>query len=363
MNISPIIILNAVVTSSTQKGAIRKAGTTILKAGNTASTAGLKMTNVFSQDEAIIHGTPKTLISRANDIPRSVAKQINATARARQKKVDAFKAELLGDLLVTEYNPSNTIYAIKGRAKSVDSIIEKANTRKWYTKEEILNEMTDLNGAKTILRDGSRPEAHKVLDRYLKAMEEGKIELVEIENKRPIAAKGKKGYEASKYDYEAPELLEDMVKKANAIQKHKVKFKPIDYTDANYTATHFLFRFPGENWVFEEQLVGYDVAVYKDLDDIIWKILNNKNVNKKYKPIIDIIEPLNEIGNSELKNQFNKYRGNVFLFQREKAPHITKHKTERFLPIKDEIDNEVIREKLDMNYLYELMLKCEKRTR
>lgn len=313
-------------------------------------------------DAAATHGTPKTLVSRTIDIQRTTAKQINAIARARQKKVDAFKHELFGDLLVTEYSPSNIIYEIKGRAKSTDSIIEKANTRKWYTKDEILRKMTDLNGTKTVLRDGSRPQANRVLDRYIKAIEDRKIELLEIENKRPIACQGMKGDEAQMRDYVSPERLQDLRDRANSIQTHKIDkehFKDIDYTDGNYSALHLLFRFPGENWVFEEQIMGYDVAVYKDLDDIIWKILNNKNVDKKYKPIIDIIKPLTEPGNARLEEQFDKYRGNVFLFQRDKAPHITKHKTEWFLPIKDEIDNDVVREKLDMNYLYELKLRCE----
>ena len=352
-----LTIAKQVESSTVAQEAIRKAGSAILK--GKAGKTGLKMANGLVQDVVEIHGTPKTLVKRVIDIPRNAIKEINKIAKERQPRIDAFKAELFGDLLVTEYNPSNTIYEIKGRAKSVDSIIEKANTRKWFTKEEILSEMTDLNGTKTVLRDGSRPEVHRILDRYLKAIEDGIVELVEVENKRPIAAKGKKGFEASKYDYESPERLENMVKRANEVQKHKVRFVPIDYTESNYPAMHFLFRFPGENWVFEEQIMGYDVAIGKDLDDLIWKILNNKNVDKKYKPIVDIISPLNQPGNAKLKKQFNKYRGNFFLFQREKAPHITQHKTERFLPIKDEIDNEFIREQLDMNYLYELKLKCE----
>ena len=86
--------------------------------------------------------------------------------------------------------------------------------------------------------------------------------------------------------------------------------------------------------------------------------MNDKNINPIYQKIIDIIAPLNEPGNAALKEQFNRYRGNVFLFQREKAPHIGKH-TEYFLPIKDEITDPIMRERLEMNHLYDLMLKCE----
>ena len=107
--------------------------------------------------------------------------------------------------------------------------------------------------------------------------------------------------------------------------------------------------------------MGKDVALYKDLDDILFKILNNKNVDKKYKPIVDRIQPLNELGNADLKSRFNQYRGNVFLFQREKAPHIGQVHNEYFLPPKDEFEGYDVAGELDMNELYRLMLECDKK--
>ena len=113
--------------SPSLRGGIRKAGKIIADAGKKSEGVGLKMAEPLLTDTAVIHGTPKTLVSRADDISRSMARQINAIAKARQTRVDAFKNELFGDLLVTEDNPSNIIYEIRGRAKSTDSIIEKAN--------------------------------------------------------------------------------------------------------------------------------------------------------------------------------------------------------------------------------------------
>ena len=327
---------------------------------------GLKMAGPLSRD-TVSFGLikEKGRGSHANDIPLATAKQIFNTGLKRQKRIDAMFDELFGDLIATDYLPYNPIKEIKGRTKGSYSIIEKVSGligkfgEKWKKKEYILENLTDLNGKKIVLRDGSRKSVNIILDRFSKAIENGTLELVEVENKRPAATHGKKHFNAEKYDYASVERLQKFVADAEKHQKHKVSYKnEPDYSEGNYPALHFLFKIPGTKYTFEVQLMGYDVSIYKDLDDIFYKILNGKNVDPKYKDIIEIIQPLNEPGNAALKEQFNRYRGNVFLFQREKAPHIGKH-TEYFLPIKDEIKDPIMREKLDMNNLYKIFLECQ----
>ena len=322
---------------------------------------GLRMQRPLTTDVVSFRESPKTLISRSSDISRGVAKDIYKITSARQWKVTEFLNNTFGDLEVTKYSPGNIIYKILDRAKTPDSLREKAMTNGMNTKDMILNKMTDLNGGKLVLRDGSREGVAIVLDRLAEAIERGQVILKEIENKRPTVAKSLRGAAATQYDYELPEKLEAICEMSNKIHpSEKVNFIHVDYTESNYPALHFLMRLPGENWLFEVQIMGYDVALYKDLDDILWKLLNNKNVDKKFKKIADIIKPLNEPGNVKLKEQFNKYRSNVFLFQRSKAPHIRKTDkyVERFLPISDEIEDGEMRELLDMNNLYSIYLDC-----
>ena len=86
--------------------------------------------------------------------------------------------------------------------------------------------------------------------------------------------------------------MEKFVEEAEAAMGKKVNFLEADYTKANYTAIHFLLRLPGQDRVFEFQLMGHNVAKFKDLDDILFKVLNNKNVDEKYQPIIDLLKPI-----------------------------------------------------------------------
>ena len=143
----------------------------------------------------------------------------------------------------------------------------------------------------------------------------------------------------------------------------KVDFLPNEITKTNYPALHLLLQLPGEDWVFEVQMIGYDVALYKELDDIIFKIFGNKKVDKKYKKLVDILKPLNEPENAKIKEQFNRYRANVFLFQKIKEPYIRKDDTfvERFLPVSNEIKDNEMREVLDMNNLYSIYRDCLKK--
>lgn len=354
MNILPLNVLNFNNHNSVQNNRFSQQN----------SQFGLKMARPLSADTVSFRATPKTLQKEAlkNLLPRNVVQDIADIAAERQPKVNRFMQKWFGDLCCTKYNPDNLIYKLGDRPKSPDSINEKAATRNWHTKAEILSNATDLNGAKIVMRDGSRGPVGKILGRFEQAIKNGEVELVEIENKRPSVTEKMKGPDALKYDYATPDELERL-KEVNE-KKHpskKVNFEPCDYTKTNYPGLHFLFKLPGEDWVFEVQIMGYDVALYKDLDDLLFKILDNKNADKKkYKPIIDIIKPLNEPGNAAIKEGFNKYRGNVFLFQREKAPHIRKNKQyiERFLPIKDEIQDGELRDLLDMNNLYELFIEC-----
>ena len=317
-------------------------------------------------------GTPKELIIgkkgdtsniavEFSDVPMDMAKKVYKAAKPEQIKIDNYIKDLFQDMLVTKYNPQNAIVEIKGRVKSDFSIREKALTRKWFTKDKILKNMTDLNGEKIILRDGKRECVHGVLERIIKEIEAGRLELVEIENKRPIITKSMEGREALKYDYTEIEVLDKMVncmKKKHP--KKRVLYKPVDYTESNYPGLHFLFKFPKAERCFEVQLMGYDVALYKDLDDIIYKILGNKKVDPKYDRIVEKIKKLNEPQNAEIKEGFNKYRSNVFYIQRRKAPHIRcdEKYTEYFLPISDEITDDYFRDILDMNNLYKEYLKC-----
>lgn len=253
---------------------------------------GLKMAQPLDKDTVSFGATEKLLKTRTNGVNKKTAKLINDEAKVIQEEIDRFIKGMFADMLVTPEKPNNIIEYISGRAKTPDSIVEKSETLGLNSKNAVFLNMTDLNGIKIVLRDGSKASTKKVLDRFQEYIEKGFIILTELENKRPADAKKLKGREASKWDYGEPIHIDHFVDNSEKAMGKKVNYLPPDYTPANYSALHFLFRLPGQKRVFELQLMGRNVAVFKDFDDKIYKIINNKNAGIDYKPLTNALKPL-----------------------------------------------------------------------
>lgn len=327
---------------------------------------GLKMSPALSKDTVSFGATAKMLKSRSQGgVSLGVAKSISKAAEPMQKKAETFLNELLGDLVATELNPNNPVFKICGRVKTPKSIVEKSATRQYNCKAEVLDFMTDLNGTKIVMRDGRKKYVEKVLSRFLAPIERGEIELIEIENKRPHTTTSMKRYAKEQYDYASIDFLEKLQhtqeekwESLGLKEKRTVRFDMSDLTEVNYSALHFLFKLPGEPRPFELMLMGKDVHDLKELDDKLFKILNNKDIDKKYKPLVDIVQPLTEPGNKEYLEKFNQYRGDAFIFQREKEPNVFAESLDApayFLPLKYNLPPVY-----DLNNLNRIMLECEK---
>ena len=165
-----------------------------------------------------------------------------------------------------------------------------------------------------------------------------------------------------------------------------VKYNFEDYTSSNYTAIHFLFRLPGENsQTFELQVIGGNVNLAKEIDDKVWKILDGKDIEKKYTSLVKRLRPLVDESffsqetpeyAQELVNNaralFDKYRSEVFLFQRRKAPrpYYKDARPEYFLPLQyrlfpPEIEQKygINNEDFDFNNLRDLIQDCEEKAK
>ncbi len=300
---------------------------------------GLRLAQPLQQDTVSFGSSPtvKKLTSKAKGIGVPMRDAITAHLKAAeiQPEINAYFKKLFAAITISKAKPQNPVEEVKGRAKGVLSIWEKAKTRGWKTLDEIFLNMTDLNGEKVVLRDGSAKGAKQALKILLGGIESGAIILEEVEVKRPLVAKKLSKFEKEKYDYISNEVLKKFVKSAEKTMEKKVDFLEPCYTDCNYSAIHFLFRFPGQRRVFELQMMGHDVSAYKSLDDLFFKVLDNKGVEEEFAPIKTLIEALKEEKNAPILEKFNKYRADSFLFQREKEPVLTEERgAEYFLPLK-----------------------------
>ena len=313
---------------------------------------GLVMPKPLTTDTVTFKATPK-IANKEWEVNRRTARIIRASMVDSYKKANNLIYNLFDDLLATPQNPQNLLVDITGRLKSEDSIIAKSGSRKWTSIEEIKDSMTDIVGLSLVLRTDNKAKNDHIIERFIPFIKSGKVELLEIENKRPIAVKGLEGKEASRYDYNTIECFENLAdiqdfcfKKGGKKEKVRRHFDD-DFTDANYCATHYLFRIPGKQPVtFELQVTGDNVKKGKKIDDILWKALSGKRSADATPEFDKLMEPFTnpeffaeepnakEIVDNAL-DKINKYRGDVFLFQRKKAsmPFSKKKTQEQFLPI------------------------------
>lgn len=354
MNISALLGLNATTVNANRQNS-----------NNIRTNFGLKMASPLACD-TVSFGATKKMLSEEDKtcgVNYQTAIQIHEEAFEMQPKVREFANKTWGKYLVTQMNQQNPILKICDRCKSPLSIKEKSETRHLDNKKIIFEKMTDLNGMKIVMRDASKPTVDKIVQELIQPIKKGEVELIEIENKRPIATKNKKGAEARKYDYASVDVLEDLAQiqndKNNSTKRNHGKTVRVDlddFTDMNYSAIHMLLKLKGEKRPFELTIMGSDVNQLKDLDDKLFKILNGKDVDDKYEPIKSLVAPLREDGNQDLLEKFNNYRADAFLFQRNKAASsfAFQDRPVHFLPLSEDLDP-----RLDLTELYNLMKECD----
>ena len=256
---------------------------------------------------------------------------VHKTILKPQKYVNGFMHDLLDDLVVSEKNPKNFILKISDREKKEVSIMEKSATNKWNSIQEVIDNMTDLNGAKIVMnKKTDKSNVDYVLDRLIPMITSGQAELIEIEVKRPKAVKNLSLKEQEQYDYASTKMLQKLVEvqegKWNSknttienIRTVKYDSKKPQYTKGNYCALHMLINLPNKTErPFELQLIGARMGEGKDLDDILFKFFDGKQVDKKYNRIINILQTLNDENNIAAKERFMQYRRDALLALRDK---------------------------------------------
>ena len=290
------------------------------------------------------HGTKKTVNNeeKKDGVNGVTAQKIRQYGLKYQPKIDKFIDEVFGDLLISKDEPDNLLVHIGGRVKSKFSIEQKSQSRGWSDFETYIQEGTDLNGKSLILRaSASKADVSIMLDRLIPYIRSKKCSIIEIENKRPAVVAGLHEKEASKYDYAYINKLMRIINIQDKVYKGKRKVKynlDNDFTDGNYSAIHMLIKLPGVN-VFELPIYGSEVSRWKHVDDVVWKHVCGKEPDPIYKPAIRTISSITDEGNEYALGEFNRYRNDGFLWQREKellASHGNKNiisKKEPFLTI------------------------------
>lgn len=305
-----------------------KKGRKALQILKQAAKAAERKVEEFAEDVGLVTVKELPAEQKIWKINKRDAEEIHSKILKPQAYIRNFIHNLYDDLLYSEKSLKNPILEIHDREKSVESIIEKSATRKWTNIQEILDNMTDLNGIKIVTRKkAGKEEMDYILDRLVPMIKTGQLELKEIEIKRPAAIKHLSAKEQAQYDYASMPMLKKLIevqegvwntKKTAKENIRKVNFGKPQYTPGNYCALHLLLDLPNKDArVFEAQFMGAYVGAGKDLDDILFKILDGKHVNKKYTRIKKLFEEL-KADTTGAKDRFMQYRKDALFALREK---------------------------------------------
>ena len=309
----------------------RGKGRKAMQAIKAALKAAEKKAEEIAEDVGLVTVKELPAEQKIWKINKGDAQFIHESILKPQTYIRNFIHNLYDDLVYSEKNTRNPIAEIHDREKSIESIIEKSATRKWTSVQEILDNMTDLNGVKIVARKkATKNEMDYILDRLVPMIKTGQLELKEIEIKRPISIKNLSAKEQEKHDYASLQMLKKLVeiqegvwntKKTSKENIRKVSFGKPQYTKGNYCALHLLLDLPTKDArVFEAQFMGAYVGAGKDLDDILFKIMDGKHVDKKYTRIKKLFEEL-KADTTGAKDRFMQYRKDALLALREKELH------------------------------------------
>lgn len=288
--------------------------------------------------------TLKNMENRSEAVTIDLAKQIRREASPVMRELHKTLNKYLGSLIADENNPNRPIArgGIKCRLKSENSLCEKSATRHLRTKDELKDELYDIIGARIVLRDASKAGVEEVMKKLTEAVINNDLKVFEIENYRPD----------EKHSYVSQKSLNALERACNKIRSDGVR-RSESSIPSGYTALHLSVYLPN-GFKGEIQLMGVDVQDVKELEDFIYKVKNNKSLDKKYKPIEDILKPLRD--NKALQRAMNAHSQEQYMAARNKEPKTVKSKhSVKFLPVPKYLPPE-----FDFNELYKLKLRCER---
>ena len=307
-------------------------------------------------------------------VSKSTAQQIRERVLKPQEQISNFMQRIFGDLKVSNIEPKNLILAIKDRAKSVISIMEKSSTREWNSIKEVLNNMTDLNGAKLVFNyKTGKEDVEKALDRLIPLIKTKQVTLHEIELQRPESIKKLSKKEQEEYDYISKAFLDKLedaqeeVINGNETDIDKIQLiaRPLPrYTKGNYCALHLILQTSEKgSRPFELQIMGARMDKGKIFDDKRFKYFDNKELDRKYDELIRLWEPLKADENKAAKEEFLRYIKDVNLQLREDEIH--ENKTQKLINrvtgFFKSIRGYNLTPEYDLNEQYKVMEKCDRK--
>lgn len=230
----------------------------------------------------------------------------------------------------------------------------------YSTKSEvgIKHYANDIVGARILMNDSSPSQTGKVLKALEQAVNDDALKITSIECSEPDPKRLPKGRTLKDYIYAFPRQLNSLAKAAGAeLIRKKSK--------SGYLAIHINIdlsnsNFPKETNGFtgEIQIIGVDVEKLKNIEDLCYKLKDNKHsINSKYKDFVEYFSKYYINADEKTKKAFDDYTYDLYLYQRDIPAG--QRGNSRFPSIKTLGYEGRIPKELDYNLLKTLKDNCE----
>ncbi len=216
----------------------------------------------------------------------------------------------------------------------------------------------DIVGARITMKESDPEYTGLVLSALKQAVDDGLLKITSIENNLPDPKKLPQGKEISDYAYATDSQLRNLAKAADTqLIRNKSK--------SGYIAIHInvdlssplfsCYKGVFDGYSGEIQILGTDVEKLKDIEDLCYKLKDDKNaIRSEYKPFKTYFK---KYYNAETKDAFEDYTYALYLAQRT-LPPFAKH-SEYFPSIAELGFEGKVPNELDFNNLKDLKDKCD----
>lgn len=219
----------------------------------------------------------------------------------------------------------------------------------------------DIVGGRIIIDELGPEHGSHVVEALKQAVEDGAFKITSIESHIPDPKKLPEGKKIEDYAYATNRQLKSLAKAAGVeIIENKSK--------SGYLALHINIKLENElldkyNGVFkgfdgEIQIIGEDVLALKEVEDMCYKLKDNKNaIHEDYKPFKEYFTTYYNDDNPEVQKNFDDYTYALYLAQRSIPAGSTK--TSKFLTIDELGFSGKVPYELDFNNLRKIKESCD----
>ena len=315
--------------------------------------------------------TTKTAGSRSDAISLQLSRMIRKRMQEPHEKLEKYLTGLFDEQVllmrggkVVGSSPKKHLFTLDGRIKSEDSIIQKTASRGWGNlgKKQLLTNMTDVSGFCFVLED--RKAMNEFVKKISAEIRSGNMKIVDAEYHRLPTIYGSKN-QVQTFNSLEPTQLQKLKNAIYDTQNPTTQiWKEVD-SMSGYSGLHLIVK-NSDGTMSEIQVMTRAMHDLKNVENLFYKIRNNKNVDPKYRYIEKFMEPLKIKNKDSMTDEEKALQKAIKKYTQEAYERMLVNpyeKTGNFLTIEQSIrltkkEKEMLKD-FDFNKIGKLMKACE----